>query len=93
MPFYHRNIDYDEVIFYHDGEFFSRAGIKPGNVTWHPQGIHHGPQPQAVAKAGSKDFTNETAVMLDTRHPLDLAPAAEDLELHDYWRSWSGDDS
>ena len=48
IPFYHRNTDYDEVLFYHQGEFFSRAGIRPGMLTLHPQGIHHGPQPQAV---------------------------------------------
>ena len=46
VPFYHRNTDYDEVLFYHDGEFFSRAGIQPGMLTLHPQGIHHGPQPR-----------------------------------------------
>ncbi|HZU52482.1 MAG TPA: homogentisate 1,2-dioxygenase, partial [Holophagaceae bacterium] len=26
VPFYHRNIDYDEVLFYSDGHFFSRDG-------------------------------------------------------------------
>ncbi|MBX7223593.1 MAG: homogentisate 1,2-dioxygenase, partial [Blastocatellia bacterium] len=30
VPFYHRNIDYDEVLFYHDGDFFSRDGISAG---------------------------------------------------------------
>ena len=39
VPFYHRNIDYDEVIFYHRGEFFSRAGITEGMLTFHPAGI------------------------------------------------------
>ena len=48
LPFYHRNIDYDEVLFYHAGQFMSRAGIDAGMMTWHPQGIHHGPQPKAV---------------------------------------------
>ena len=27
VPFYHRNIDFDEVLFYHAGNFFSREGI------------------------------------------------------------------
>jgi homogentisate 1,2-dioxygenase len=88
VPFYHRNIDYDEVIFYHHGDFFSRAGIEPGMLTWHPQGIHHGPHPKAVANAGSKDFTDEIAVMLDTRHPLETTAAGADAELADYWASW-----
>ncbi len=28
VPFYHSNIDFDEVLFYHRGQFFSREGIK-----------------------------------------------------------------
>ena len=43
VPLYHSNIDYDEVLFYSDGHFFSRDGIGAGMVTWHPQGIQHGP--------------------------------------------------
>jgi homogentisate 1,2-dioxygenase len=50
LPFFHRNVDYDEVIFYHRGEFSSRAGIGEGFVTFHPTGLHHGPQPAARAR-------------------------------------------
>lgn len=88
VPFYHRNIDYDEVIFYHHGDFFSRAGITPGMLTWHPQGIHHGPHPKAVKNAGSKTFADEVAVMVDCRYPLKATPAAEGVELGEYWASW-----
>ena len=88
VPFYHRNIDFDEVIFYHHGDFFSRAGISPGMLTWHPQGIHHGPHPAAVRNAGSRAFTDEIAVMVDTRRPLRLAAAGRDVEVADYWASW-----
>jgi len=88
VPFYHRNIEYDEVIFYHSGEFFSRAGIREGWVTFHPQGIHHGPQPGAVDRAKDKTHTNEFAVMVDTRNPLRLTPEAEKTEWQDYWASW-----
>ena len=88
VPFYHRNIDYDEVIFYHHGDFFSRAGITPGMVTWHPQGIHHGPHPKAVANAGAKDFTDEIAVMIDCRHPLRATAAGDGVEMREYWASW-----
>ncbi|MCB9781325.1 MAG: homogentisate 1,2-dioxygenase [Alphaproteobacteria bacterium] len=88
VPFYHSNIDYDEVIFYHDGDFFSREGIEPGMVTFHPQGIHHGPQPGAVAAAGSKTRTNEVAVMLDTIRPLVATDAAMSVQVDDYWKSW-----
>jgi homogentisate 1,2-dioxygenase len=88
VPFYHRNIDYDEVIFYHHGDFFSRAGITEGMVTWHPQGIHHGPHPKAVANAGTKDFADEIAVMVDSRYPLELTAAGAAAERGDYWASW-----
>lgn len=50
LPFFHRNVDYDEVIFYHRGQFFSRAGIGEGMITFHPTGLHHGPQPAARAR-------------------------------------------
>ena len=45
MPFFHNNDDFDEVIFYHAGEFFSRAHIHPGMFTMHPCGCPHGPHP------------------------------------------------
>lgn len=89
VPFFHSNIDFDEVIFYHRGQFFSREGIAAGMVTLHPQGIHHGPQPRAVGRTASVTHTDEVAVMLDTRNPLDACPAAESVERHDYWKSWS----
>ncbi len=88
VPFYHRNIDFDEVIFYHHGDFFSRSGITPGMLTWHPQGIHHGPHPKAVADAGTRSFTEEVAVMVDTRRPLTATAAATAVERGDYWASW-----
>ena len=88
VPFYHANIDYDEVLFYHDGDFFSRAGMHPGMVTFHPQGIHHGPQPGAIAASKTKERTEEQAVMIDTRHPLAMTDAAKRAAVPNYWRSW-----
>src|SRR3546814_9161109 len=32
VPFFHNNDDFDEVIFYHAGDFFSRDHIHPGMV-------------------------------------------------------------
>ena len=48
VPFFHNNDDYDEVIFYHAGDFFSRDNIKPGMLTFHPSGFTHGPHPKAL---------------------------------------------
>jgi homogentisate 1,2-dioxygenase len=89
VPFYHSNIDFDEVIFYHSGEFFSREGIGPGMVTFHPQGIHHGPQSKAVARAAAATRTEEVAVMIDTKNVLEPVGAASTVEINDYWKSWS----
>jgi homogentisate 1,2-dioxygenase len=90
VPFYHSNDDYDEVIFYHQGEFFSRDNIRPGMVTWHPNGFTHGPHPKAFAAGAkaAKTMTDEVAVMIDARDPLDLCPAAEATEVKSYAESW-----
>ena len=88
VPFYHSNIDFDEVLFYHSGEFFSRAGIAPGMLTFHPQGIHHGPQRAAFERSRNALHTEEVAVMLDTKRPLQVLSAALPAEVPDYWKSW-----
>ena len=88
VPFYHSNIDYDEVLFYSDGHFFSREGIGPGMVTWHPQGIDHGPHPKAIETSRQKDRTDEVAVMVDAFRPLQATAAAQLVENENYWASW-----
>lgn len=88
VPFFHRNTDYDEFIFYHDGDFFSRDNITAGMVTLHPRGIHHGPHPRALAGQGKKTRTDEYAVMLDGLNPMSVLPAGQAVELADYWKSW-----
>jgi homogentisate 1,2-dioxygenase len=90
VPFYHNNDDYDEVIFYHRGEFFSRDNIKPGMVTFHPCGFTHGPHPKAFATGAkhARKETDEYAVMIDTRFPLEVAPLPEGVENRAYVDSW-----
>jgi homogentisate 1,2-dioxygenase len=88
VPFYHRNMDYDEVLFYHSGDFFSRAGIETGMLTLHPQGIHHGPQPQAVGASIRKEKTDEVAVMIESRRPFTVMRDLETVEVKDYAMSW-----
>ena len=90
VPFFHRNTDYDEFIFYHDGNFFSRDNIRAGMVTLHPRGIHHGPHPKALAGQKGKTHTDEYAVMLDGLNPIDVLPAGQEAEWADYWKSWGG---
>jgi len=88
VPFFHSNIDYDEVLFYSAGHFFSRDGIGAGMVTWHPQGIHHGPHPKAIPLSRTKERTDEVAVMVDAFRPLQATPAATLVENLNYWASW-----
>lgn len=89
IPFYHSNIDFDEVLFYHRGQFFSRAGISEGMMTFHPQGIHHGPQKAAVQRTNDIKETHEMAVMIDTKNPLFPSKECQSIENVDYWKSWS----
>jgi homogentisate 1,2-dioxygenase len=90
VPFFHSNDDFDEFIFYHRGEFFSRDNIKPGMCTLHPSGFTHGPHPKAFA-AGRKHArteTDEVAVMIDARDAVDVAPALQPAEWAGYVDSW-----
>lgn len=88
VPFFHSNIDYDEVLFYHQGDFFSRDNIESGALTFHPRGIHHGPHPKAFESANDKEFTDEYAVMIDTSNKLYTTKFFEQNKDKNYWKSW-----
>ncbi|TAL32273.1 homogentisate 1,2-dioxygenase [Phenylobacterium sp.] len=90
IPFFHNNDDYDEVLFYHAGDFFSRDHIEAGMMTFHPSGFTHGPHPKALKNMLSqpKPATDEYAVMIDTRDPLDVGEAAAAVENPAYVDSW-----
>ena len=92
IPFFHNNDDYDEVIFYHAGDFFSRDNIHPGMVTYHPAGFTHGPHPKALTRmlVQTKPMTDELAVMIDCRDPLLTGAAAAAIEWAGYVDSWKG---
>jgi homogentisate 1,2-dioxygenase len=95
VPFFHNNDDYDEVIFYHRGEFFSRDNIHPGMMTVHPAGITHGPHPKALAtgQKAARSETDEVAIMIDTRDALEIAAPLAFTEWEGYADSWkSGDE-
>ncbi|MBT8061826.1 MAG: homogentisate 1,2-dioxygenase [Gammaproteobacteria bacterium] len=92
VPFFHNNDDFDEVLFYHAGEFFSRDNIHPGMITLHPCGFTHGPHPKALKNAfeQSAEGTNEVAVMIDTRDALEVSEKSETVEWRRYVDSWKG---
>jgi homogentisate 1,2-dioxygenase len=90
VPFFHSNNDFDEVIFYHRGEFFSRDNIRPGMMTLHQAGFIHGPHPKAFAAGAKavKTMTDEVAVMIDARDHFEISSAAEAVEDRCYADSW-----
>jgi len=90
VPFYHQNIDYDEVLFYHDGSFFSRDNLHAGMYTLHPAGFPHGPHPKAIKSVETKTHTDEVAVMIDTWGKLEIDPEFLKVEVDNYWQSWKG---
>ncbi len=92
VPFFHNNDDYDEVIFYHAGDFFSRDNIHPGMMTLHPGGFTHGPHPKALRNmlVQSKPATDEYAVMIDARDALQIDAHASAVECSGYVDSWKG---
>ncbi|ARU61649.1 hypothetical protein CBW65_11950 [Tumebacillus avium] len=87
-PYFHSNIESDEVLYYVDGNFMSRKGIEEGSVTLHPMGIPHGPHPGTIEASIGKTETNELAVMVDTFKPLHIAKAAHKVEDENYMYSW-----
>jgi homogentisate 1,2-dioxygenase len=91
LPYNHANVDSDEELFYCGGDFTSRtgSGIGQGSISLHPGGFTHGPQPGSVERALGRASTDELAVMVDTFAPLDLAPAAYDVEDPGYPWTWA----
>jgi homogentisate 1,2-dioxygenase len=91
VPYNHANVDSDEVLFYAGGDFMSRkgAGIDHGSISLHPAGFIHGPQPGSVEAAFGQAATTELAVMIDTFRPLQLGPAATEVEDPDYAWTWA----
>ena len=74
VPYYHSNVDSDEVMFYCGGDYEARkgSGIGQGSISLHPGGHSHGPQPGAYERSIGVDYFDELAVMVDTFRPLRL---------------------
>jgi homogentisate 1,2-dioxygenase len=92
VPYYHSNVDSDEVMFYCEGDYEARkgSGIGRGSISLHPGGHSHGPQPAAIEAALGKDYFDELAVMVDTFRPLELGEAGVECDDGAYAWSWSG---
>jgi homogentisate 1,2-dioxygenase len=87
-PYYHSNVNSDELLYYVKGNFMSRKGVQLESITLHPSGIPHGPHPGKTEASIGKKETLELAVMIDTFHPLKVVKSANILEDQDYMFSW-----
>jgi homogentisate 1,2-dioxygenase len=91
VPYFHSNVDSDEVMFYCGGDYEARkgSGISHGSISLHPGGHTHGPQPGAVERSLGAERFEEYAVMVDTFRPLDLGAAGLACEDPAYPWTWA----
>jgi homogentisate 1,2-dioxygenase len=94
VPYYHSNVDSDEVMFYCGGDYEARrgSGIGQGSISLHPGGHPHGPQPGAYERSIGVEYFDELAVMVDTFRPLELGEAARAGDDGVYAYSWGRGD-
>ena len=92
VPYYHSNVDSDEVMFYVGGDYEARkgSGINVGSISLHPGGHAHGPQPSAIEASLGADYFDESAVMVDTFAPLELGEGGLAVEDLSYAWTWAG---
>ncbi|MGW9348967.1 homogentisate 1,2-dioxygenase [Nocardiopsis flavescens] len=92
VPYYHSNVDSDEVMFYCGGDYEARkgSGIGQGSISLHPGGHSHGPQPGAYERSIGAERFDELAVMVDTFRPLDLGEGGTASDDGSYAWTWAG---
>jgi homogentisate 1,2-dioxygenase len=92
VPYYHSNVDSDEVMFYVGGDYEARkgSGINLGSISLHPGGYAHGPQPSAIEASLGAEYFDESAVMVDTFAPLELGEGGVTAEDPAYAWTWAG---
>ncbi|MCF8608730.1 homogentisate 1,2-dioxygenase [Gordonia sp. HY285] len=92
VPYYHSNVDSDEVMFYHAGETAARKGSGIGNasVSLHPAAYTHGPGRQAYLDSPTMTQSNEMAFMVDTFNPLEVGEGGRACDDPAYAWHWSG---
>ena len=91
VPYYHSNVDSDEIMFYVAGDYEARkgSGIGRGSISVHPGGHPHGPQPGATEASIGVEYFDELAVMVDTFRPLELGEAGVAADDGKYALSWA----
>ncbi|MGI5320932.1 homogentisate 1,2-dioxygenase [Actinomadura nitritigenes] len=92
VPYYHSNVDSDEVMFYFAGETAARkgSGIVTGSVSLHPAAYTHGPVRAAYLDSVNHTVATEMAFMVDTFRRLGIGEGARACDLPDYPWTWAG---
>jgi homogentisate 1,2-dioxygenase len=79
MPPFHRNIDYDEVIFAHGGRVLGTE-IAPASIRLAPQGLHHGIPDTFIQESRGRwqphEYYDWKLIGVDAERPLKVAPEA-----------------
>lgn len=97
LPYSHMNY-YDEFLFYAAGYEARWKTVGEGDATFHPQGIWHGPQLEALVKERERgdidpknsEWVDELAIMFESRKPLIIQDPLfqRGIEIENYWKSW-----
>ena len=76
-PWYHRNVDFDEIAFFHRGSLYG-VEMPAGLISHSPQGLHHGPPERARERArrtfDQYDSVDWVMIAIDTRQRLVPSP-------------------
>ncbi len=78
VPYYHSNVDSDEVMFYVGGDYEARkgSGIGLGSISLHPGGYAHGPQPSAIEASLGRRTTSRSPRSWSTPSPRSTSARA-----------------
>ncbi|GAC66215.1 homogentisate 1,2-dioxygenase [Gordonia soli] len=81
VPWYHRNVDFDEIAFYHGGSVFG-IDMPAAMISHAPQGVHHGVPERARERArrlhDKESWVRWEIIAIDTRRRLTPSPAVLD---------------
>lgn len=91
VPYYHSNVDADEVMFYHSGSTTARAGtgIANASVSLHPAAYTHGPTAPAYLNSPKMESIADSAWMVDTFNPLGLCAGGKEVADDSYAWAWA----
>jgi homogentisate 1,2-dioxygenase len=92
IPYYHDNVDYEEISFFHRGRLAIRSQkLREGMLTYHPQGFTHGPAPEAMAfmYEAPEDLYESYTVAIDLLDPIEVLPMQDGCEIEAYPGVWA----